>query len=684
MSVFLRALLLAAAGLVLGGLWPAGAAEPPRDLVLITIDTWRHDAVPWQEGRFRLPAPALEKVAREGRVFSRAYAHNTLTLPSHLNILSGLYPYQHGVRDNAGFVVPAALPTLATLLRQEGFATGAFVSALTLDSRFGIGRGFEVYDQPRGSKGGRELFQVGERRAEETAAKALAWWRQEAGRRRFLWLHLFDPHAPYDPPEPFRGRFPGEPYRGEIAAVDHFLTALLADLRREGALLAITADHGEGLGDHGEATHGNYAWDSTLRVPLLLWGKGVSPGQDERLARHIDLAPTLLRAVGLAPPPGTLGHSLLAPPVEGVTSYFEALAGHFSFGWAPLRGLVQGTSKIYEKPVPELYDLAKDPGELNNLENTERRRLQALRRLLPQESSWPPARGSDVAPEVAAALRSLGYLSDSAPKKLTYGPEDDPHRLADLEAAVVKTEALFAAGRFEDAAKNAAELLKRRSVPAAYTLRVQALLELGRREEALRTIEEAVAKQSAARELWQQWGLTLLELGRAKEAASRLAAEVQRSEEPRLQSIYALALAESGQPAEGFAVLEKAALAAPGDAEVQERLSVLALGLQRPALAEEAARKALAADPSRAHAWNNLGVALFLRGQRQEALNAWEKAVELAPAMVDTWYNLGLKAAELGEKAKAKKALREFIDRAPRERYRSEIENARRLLATLP
>ena len=219
-------------------------------------------------------------------------------------------------------------------------------------------------------------------------------------------------------------------------------------------------------------------------------------------------------------------------------------------------------------------------------------------------------------------------------------------------------------------------------MPAAYTLRTQALLELGKKGEALATIDAAIAKNSASAELWQQLGLTLLEAGRASEAVSRLEPEVRRGGDARLRSIYGLALAESGRPQQGYAAVKEAAAAAPGDAEVLERWSALALGTQQPAEAERAARAAVAADPGRAFAWNNLGVALYLRGARQEALTAWEKAVTIAPELWDTWYNLGTKAAEMGERERAAKALRTFVAKAPPAKYRAEIEQARRLLAS--
>lgn len=663
----------------------AGGRAPARDVVLITIDTWRHDAAPWATGRYRVPAPALAKVAAGGRRFERAYAHNTLTLPSHLNILTGLYPFQHGVRDNAGFLLPPTIETLASRLEAQGFATGAFVSALTLDARFGVARGFEVYDQPRGRKQGREVFEVAERPAAETIEPALAWWRREAGRRRFLWLHLFDPHAPYEPPEPFRSRYAADPYRGEVAAVDAFLAGLLDSLSPDGVVLAITADHGEGLGEHGEETHGDYAWDSTLRVPLLLWGSRVEPGVDGRLARHVDLLPTLLAGAGLPLPEGLAGRSLLAPADPAAASYFEALSGHFNLGWAPLRGVIEGHYKAYEKPVPELYDLAADPGETRNLADGERRRLNSLRRLLPAESSWPPTRQSAVSPEVAATLKSLGYLSDAAPRAAVAGPADDPHRLVELTVQLHRAERLFSAGRYAEAAAAAAAVLAARpTVPLAHTVRVHSLLEQGLTAEALAAMEAARKAKSASRELVAQMGLTLLELGRAKEAVRLLEAADAEGGDSGVRAVLGSALAAAGEPERGRLLLQQLVAQNPGDGQAFERLSAVALQLGRHQEALEAAQKAVALEPRRAWSWNNLGVALALLGRPAEALPAWEKAVEADPRLWDTWYNLGLQAAGLGDAARARKALATFVEKAPPAQYPAEIRRARELLARLP
>lgn len=668
---------------------PAGAS---RDVVLITIDTWRHDAAPWAKGRFAVPAPALEKVAATGRRFERAYAHNTVTLPSHLNILTGLYPYQHGVRDNAGFLLPPGIDTLAGIFAARGFATGAFVSALTLDARFGTDRGFAVYDQPRGRNQGSAVFEVAERPAPEAVERALAWWTKQQGKRRFLWLHLFDPHAPYEPPEPFRSRFAADPYRGEIAAVDAFLAKLLEQLEPAGVVLAITADHGEGLGEHGEETHGDYAWDSTLRVPLLLWGRGVEKGVDGRLARHVDLFPTLLAAAAVSPPAAASsgvsrpGLSLLGPEDAAATSYFEAMSGHFNLGWAPLRGLIQGRYKAFEKPLPELYDLEADPGETRNLVDTERRKLNELRRLLPAESSWPPTRQSAVSPEVAATLKSLGYLSDAAPREAAPGPADDPHALADLTRTLHQAERHFSAARYAEAATVAAEVLARRpTVPLAYTLRAQALLALGKPREALAVMEAARKAKSAGRDLIAQEGLTLLELGRAPEAVELLEAEAARGGGPGIEAVLGSALAAAGERQKGYDLLRRlVAGAGAADGEAWERLSAVALDLEKPQEALEAARKAVGLEPRRAWSWNNLGVALALVGRPRDALPIWEKAVEVDPALWDTWFNLGVQAFELGDRERAGKALRTFADKAPRDPYRAEHARVRELLDRLP
>ena len=314
---------------------PPAPAAASRDIVLITIDTLRADA-PGFSGNPKSETPVLDRLAAQGRVFTNAHAHNVVTLASHTNILTGLYPFQHGIRDNTGFRLAAKFPTLATVLHGAGYTTGAFVGAFPLDSQFGLDHGFDVYDDhyPKGSHA--TEFYLPERRGDEVVRLALAWWRAQAGKKpRFLWVHLYDPHAPYEPPEPFASRFKTNAYLGEVAAADSFLAPLLGpflDGREKPALVVVTGDHGESLGEHGEQTHGLFTYEATLKVPLVVWGRGVVPGRDARSARHVDIFPTILQAAGLSPPAASVlgvrrpGRTLLAPPADAGDSYFEALS----------------------------------------------------------------------------------------------------------------------------------------------------------------------------------------------------------------------------------------------------------------------------------------------------------------------------------------------------------------------
>ncbi len=228
--------------------------------------------------------------------------------------------------------------------------------------------------------------------------RARRWWQENQGHRRFVWLHLFEPHAPYTPPAAFAGDG-SEPYLGEVSAVDSYLAPLLDELlsgREPPTLVVFTADHGEALGEHGELTHSFFAYEPTLKVPLVLWGPGVEPGRDGRAAQHVDIMPTALGLLGVDPPADLPGRSLVgAPPDPSRVSYFESLSPNLEYGAAPLRGVIGHGMKLIELPIPELYDLKADPGETHNLIHERRREARELAAALPEESQWPPEAGDD-------------------------------------------------------------------------------------------------------------------------------------------------------------------------------------------------------------------------------------------------------------------------------------------------
>ena len=325
-------------------------------VLLVTIDTVRADHLGCY-GYKTASTPTIDGLAASGGRFARAYAHNVVTLPSHANILSGLYPIQHGIRDNTGFRFPKNADTVATLLKARGFACGAFIGAFPVDSRFGLDRGFDVYDESYGDTTRAQDFRFVERRAEEVITPFLNWLdQQKKGTRWFAWVHLYDAHSPYDPPEPYRTQFAGRLYEGEIAYVDAQIGRALDHLRETGWLgstyVIITADHGEGLGDHNEPTHGIFAYEATLHIPLVIAGPGIAPGVVRSTVRHIDILPTILDLTGSVIP-GILNGKSLQPllfghsdPAGGRDLYFEAISASLNRDWAPLTGVIAGASEI--------------------------------------------------------------------------------------------------------------------------------------------------------------------------------------------------------------------------------------------------------------------------------------------------------------------------------------------------
>ena len=360
------------------GVWPAavaliglGAASlpPPAsrpNLLLITVDTLRADRL----GCYGSEAPAtpnIDVLAESGALFLNAFAHNPLTLPSHANILLGTTPLHHGVHENSLAKVSDSHQTLAEFLKARGYATAAFIGAFSLDSRFGLSQGFDVYDDsyPSRTDG---LAVIPERPAQKVLAAA-AGWLEKAGSPWFAWIHLWDPHAPYRAPPPFLERFREDGYAGEVAYVDaqlgKFFDFLEINHLGENTLVVFTGDHGEAFGEHGETRHGYFAYNTTLHIPLLVSGPGIpSKKRISRNASHIDIFPSICDWLKIEPPAHLQGISL-DPLLQGGGGkerpiYFESLEPHLHYGWAPVRGFLEGARKFIDSPIPEYYDLEKD------------------------------------------------------------------------------------------------------------------------------------------------------------------------------------------------------------------------------------------------------------------------------------------------------------------------------------
>ena len=384
----------------------ASAPRPARSVLLVTIDTLRADRLGCY-GDSRARTPRIDALAAAGTLFERAFTPVPITLPAHASLLTGLIPPAHGVRGNGAFALGAGVGTLAEALAAEGAATGAFVGGFPLARRFGLDRGFGHYDDRMGKAPGVH-YEFAERRADAVADAAIAWLASQPG-DVFAWVHFFDPHAPYDPPPAFRG---DDPYRGEIAAVDVAVGRLLAtwEARPRPGVVALTGDHGEAFGEHGEESHSLFVYDVTLRVPLLLKGSGVPVGRRSTAVSTVDLAATLLSLAGArARLPGS---SLLGPAGPERPLYAETLAPRLDFGWSELRSIRAGQYKLIRAPRTELYDVEADPSETRDLASAQPdivARLSAtLDTVLAAAGEAQTPRPVD--PETAERLRSLGYV----------------------------------------------------------------------------------------------------------------------------------------------------------------------------------------------------------------------------------------------------------------------------------
>jgi choline-sulfatase len=408
---------------VVGGLAACTAGGPllrPSNVLIVTLDTTRADRLP-AYGYQSASMAALDRLAREGVVFDRATTVAPLTLTAHTSLFTGLYPTRHGVRDNADAPLDPAHPTLADVLKGHGFRTAAFVGSSVLDARRGLSRGFDVY----GDVGAVDARTPGKLRrpGNEVVDAALAWLDAADNSPFLLWVHLYDAHAPCGPPEPYRSRYAADPYEGAIAFADSQVARLLGALDARHQLdrtaIVVVADHGESLGQHGEDEHGIFIYDSVMHIPLLVRMPGATPRRISSMASLVDVMPTILDALGIAPV-STDGVSQV-PAIRGRAAiadrsiYTESLYPQ-RFGWSPLRALRDGRFKLIDAPRPELYDLEADPFEEQNIYADRNVVATAMASRLAIFSESPGPARSDAArvpPELRARLAGLGYVGSS-------------------------------------------------------------------------------------------------------------------------------------------------------------------------------------------------------------------------------------------------------------------------------
>ncbi len=690
-------------------------------VILISIDTLRSDRLP-AYGYSGVQTPAIDALVGDSILFERAYSQYPLTLPSHLSVLTGLYPDRHAVRDNLGYPFDSSrFPFLTTFFKKQGYATGAAVSAYVLRSETGIGTDFDFFD---GDIFFREWVPGGalSRRGPETLKATLPWLRSVAKQPFFLFFHIYEPHTPFEAPEPFSSMFP-LPYDAEIAAADAVIGDLIDELEALGvydnSIIILMSDHGEGLGDHGETEHGVLLYRESIQVPLIVKMPGQRNGgtRVSTPAQLVDIFPTILDLLGQDPLEELPGLSLLAldESLDSRPIYAETFYARIHYGWSDLASIISGPYHYIHGPQPRLFDVVEDPGETNDILRDQRPTFAALRDEVEKYQRELVA-PEEVDEETRLKLAALGYLDTSFGE--TEGPLPDPEtRLAtledlwaafDLRKEGKPEEALAAARRalaenpemadawqvlgssYEDlglykealvALKEAVQRSGPRSDLVLAVARVQ--LELGQIEEALKGIQFAREAGVVNPIALRQVGLQLAEIGLIDEAMDLLN-EMAVDGTPESLTALARVKTEAGAQQEAITILDSVLAADSENAKAHENLSLVYLRLSDWERARNHAERALEIDAELSQAWNNLGAALHMQGEQRRALDAWEKAVDLDAREFDAMFNLGLRAAALGEVQRSRVALEKFVESAPPQRYANDIRTANEVLSRLP
>ncbi len=632
---------------------PGPAVSPPPNIVLITLDTTRADRMGFL-GSERGLTPNLDALARQAAVFSRAYAQVPLTTPSHATILTGTYP-QFSHTNYMGDPLGEALPYLPDILHKNGYRTAAFVGALVLDPKKlapGFERGFDVYDAGfHRRRSGEDHYHSLERRGEEVVSRALAWLSKRPAGPFFLWVHLYDPHDPYSPPEPYKTRYQAQPYDGEIAYTDAAVAKLITGLRTralfEGALVAVMADHGEAFGEHGENHHGIFLYDETIHVPLLIKvPKQHSARRVEARVGLVDVAPTILRAAHLVVPAAMQGESLLSFMTLDQNGsadqrsdsnlprpvYAESEYGHLSFGWSTLRAWRTEKYLYIAAPERELYDQSADPLAAHNLAPESKAAADTAAALLAEfyrKTKGAAAEKTELNMEQNESLHALGYMSSSSGISSDAANQGGPDPKQEIAAANLFYEALVDVEneRYEEAVPVLEQVLKQEpNTPTAYLQLGRSYMALKEYQKAVTPLRNLVERKPDDAFAHYEFGCALVKTGQWVEAAPHFEAAVSQMTGSSMMHFY-LAL-------------------------VYERTS-----RNTEAMAEF--QSALRLDPNQFPANLLLGRMFVVQQKATDALPYLLRAIKLRPDSIDAHRFLSDAYAQLGQQANARRELAE-------------------------
>jgi arylsulfatase A-like enzyme/Flp pilus assembly protein TadD len=639
------------------------AAVPPRraapNVILITIDTLRADHLGCY-GATDVKTPTLDALARDGVVFERAISQVPLTWPSHAAILTGTYPFQNGVQDFTGQPLDPRFRSVAQVFKQQGYATGAVVSAFVLDRSWGLSRGFDFYDDAFSAQAflHKDVGLV-DRKAGESVTHAISWLQKPARRPFFFWLHLYDPHSPYDPPEPFHTQYRSHPYDGEIAYADHELGRLIAWLKQnrlyDRTAIVVLSDHGESLGEHGEKEHGFFVYNSTVHIPLIVKppaDSGFRPGRVSAPVETVAVAPTLTRLAGMKdeiqkqfPHPGLLGNKAESEDA----AYSESFYAFSSFGWSPLHALQTSRYHYIQAPTRELYDVIADPQEKNNLASQQTAtvavledKLQALLRQNPFKPGEPATSG--LSPDALEKLQALGYVayrSPVSPEALAAGLPDPKSKLWEFNAILEAADA-FQAGNVDRGKGLLAKV--RESDPGMYVVSFMLGENALRRQawdEAATELQKCLDLNPNFDQAMAALARALLNLGRTDEAKAWLDKALKFNPQ-NYRAWYERGFIKSKtDKAAAIADMEKAVSIQPNFASLRRDLGMLQFQQQNYPEAAKHLAKAAELGVDEAPLYNFLGISLSRTGQLRKAIDSYKHALKLDPNLAEAHLNLG-------------------------------------------
>ncbi len=643
------------------------------NVLLITLDTTRPDRLGCY-GHAAAKTPGLDFLASNGVRFSQAYSQVPLTLPSHSSVMTGTYPLCHQVHNNGSYRLGPDLVTLAEVLKGSGFRTAAFVSSFTLDSRFGLNQGFEVYDDQWGS-GGPLKDPGSERRAEQTFASFARWLDANGRQKFFAWVHFYDPHLPYDPPSPFKEAFADDPYDGEIASMDASIGRIVDKLRAggllENTLIVVAGDHGEALGEKRELDHGIYIYDVTLRVPLILYGgKGLPRGiVVQPRVRLIDVMPTVLDLLGLPPVGQVQGLSLLdhirGRRKDDLESYVETYYPRENYHWSELVGLIDHDWKFIRAPREELYDLKNDPREETNAIAREGRRGPELSRKLDSMiRTYSSIRdsGKALTSEEKARLSSLGYLGAASPAGDSREALPDPKDKIDEFNRICQAKILEFANDLGKAAESYRALITSYpSVPDHYAHLADVYVRMGDFAAAAGVLARGIEHVPESPLLRSKQGMVCFKLGRYEEALE--ADEAALGLDPLdfdalLSSGWIMSRSKKFPEAVGF--FQRALDIEPGNRPVRLDYARALAAAGRAPEALEIYALLKDEEPNDAAIYQESGIILASQGNMEGALKNLERAVALNPS-AETFLNYAAVLERVGNVTEAVEYLRRYL-----------------------